>query len=96
VRRRIRPAGADRYEVTGTLTMRGVSKEVTLPVTFLGFARDPWGSERAGFELETTLDRKDYGMVFNAALDNGGLLLGDEVRISINLETIRQSAASAA
>jgi len=93
---RIRPAGADRYEVTGTLTMRGVSKEVTLPVTFLGFARDPWGSERAGFELETTLDRKDYGMVFNAALDNGGLLLGDEVRISINLETIRQSAATAA
>jgi polyisoprenoid-binding protein YceI len=69
---------------------------VTLPVSFLGSARDPWGNERAGFELETKLDRKDYGMIFNAALDNGGLLLGDEVRITINIEAIRQSATQAA
>src|SRR5262249_38631640 len=49
----IQPAGGDRYQVTGTFTMRGVSKEITLPVTFLGFAKDPWGNEKAGFELET-------------------------------------------
>ena len=93
---RIQPRGGDRYDVTGTLTMRGVAHEVTLPVASLGSARDPWGNERAGFELETKLDRKDYGMIFNAALDNGGLLLGDEVRITINIEAIRQSASQTA
>jgi polyisoprenoid-binding protein YceI len=66
------------------------------PVTFLGSARDPWGNERAGFELETKLDRKDYGIVFNAALDNGGLLLGDEVRIAVNIEAIQQKSVPAA
>ncbi len=93
---RITPRGDDRYDVTGTLTIRGVAREVTLPVAFLGSARDPWGNERSGFELETKLDRKDYGIIFNAALDNGGLLLGDEVRITINIEAIRQKAESAA
>ena len=93
---RIEPGGGDRYDVTGTLTLRGVAHEVTLPVTVLGSARDPWGNERAGFELETKLDRKDYGMVFNAALDNGGLLLGDEVRITINIEAILQKSVQAA
>jgi polyisoprenoid-binding protein YceI len=93
---RIEPRGGDRYDVTGTLTLRGVAREVTLPVTFLGAARDPWGNERTGFELETKLDRKEYGMVFNAALDNGGLLLGDEVRITINIQAIRQQAAQVA
>jgi polyisoprenoid-binding protein YceI len=93
---RITPRGGDRYDVTGTLTIRGVAREVTLPVAFLGSARDPWGNERAGFELETKLDRKDYGIIFNAALDNGGLLLGDEVRVTINIEAIRQNAEPAA
>jgi len=93
---RIQARGDDRYDVTGILTMRGVAHEVTLPVTSLGSARDPWGNERAGFELETKLDRKDYGIVFNATLDNGGLLLGDEVRITVNIEAIRQSASQAA
>jgi polyisoprenoid-binding protein YceI len=93
---RVQPRGGDHYDVTGTLTIRGVAREVTLPVTSLGSARDPWGNERAGFELETKLDRKDYGMIFNAALDNGGLLLGDEVRITVNIEAIRQSASQAA
>jgi polyisoprenoid-binding protein YceI len=93
---RIQPRGDDRYDVTGTLTIRGVAREVTLSVTFLGSARDPWGNERAGFELETKLDRKDYGMIYNAALDNGGLLLGDEVRIVINIQAIRQESEPAA
>ena len=93
---RIEPRGGDRYDVTGTLTLRGVARELTLPVTFLGAARDPWGNERAGFEFETKLDRKDYGMVFNTALDNGGLLLGDEVRITVNIQAIRQQPAQVA
>jgi polyisoprenoid-binding protein YceI len=76
------------YDVTGDLTMRGVTKRVTLPVEFLGFQKDPWGNERAGFAVETTLNRKDYGINWNKALDNGGFLVGDDVKISINLETL--------
>jgi polyisoprenoid-binding protein YceI len=80
----------DLYNVTGNLTMRGVTKEVVLPVTFLGFAKDPWGNERAGFEIETTLNRKDYGLNWNKALDQGGFLLGEDVKVSIALETVKK------
>ena len=82
--------GGDSYEVTGTLSMHGVSKEVTLPVTHLGFVNDPWGNERAGFELNTTLNRKDYGLTYNKTLDSGGLVVSDEVRVSVNLETVKK------
>jgi polyisoprenoid-binding protein YceI len=80
----------DHYNVSGTLTIHGVAKDVVLPVTFLGFVKDPWGNERAGFETATTLNRKDYGIVWNKVLDNGGTLLGDDVNVSINLETVKQ------
>lgn len=88
-------AGKDTYDVTGTLTMRGVSKEVTLPVTYLGSVKDPWGNQKAGFATEVTLNRKDYGINWNAALDNGGLVLSDEVKVSINLETQQKKEAAA-
>jgi polyisoprenoid-binding protein YceI len=84
----VKPAGKDKFNVTGDLTMHGVTKEVTLPVTLLGTAKDPWGNTRAGFETETTLNRKDYGIVWNKALDAGGALLGDDVKVAINLETV--------
>ena len=74
------------FAVTGTFTMHGVSKTITLPVTYLGEAQDPWGKTKAGYELSTTLNRKDYGVSWNKALDTGGFILGDEVEISINLE----------
>ena len=83
----IKKTGKDTYDVAGTLTMRGVAKEVTLPVTFLGMVKDPWGNEKAGFSTDLTLNRKDYGINWNAALDNGGVVLSDDVKISINLET---------
>ena len=86
----IKPAGKDTYSVTGTLVMHGVSKEITLPVTLLGQAKDPWGNTRAGFETAATLNRKDYGIVWNKALDNGGMLLGDDVKVEINLETVKK------
>ena len=76
----------DLYDVTGDLTMRGVTKHVTIPVEFNGFGKDPWGNERAGFSLTTTVNRKDYGINWNKALDNGGFLVGDEVTINVNLE----------
>jgi len=90
----IKATGKDTYDVTGALTMRGVTKTVTLPVTFLGKVRDPWGNDKAGFATETTINRKDYGIVWNAALDNGGVVLGDDVKIAINLETQLQKDAA--
>ena len=87
---KVTPAGKDKFNVDGTLTMRGVSKQVTLPVEFQGFAKDPWGNEKAGFAVETTLNRKDYGIIWNKTLDQGGYLLGDDVKIVINLETAKK------
>ena len=86
----VTPKGADRFDVTGNLTMHGVTKRVTLPVQFLGFGKDARGNERAGFEIETTLDRKDYNITWNRVLDEGGVLLGDEVKVTIDLEMIRK------
>jgi polyisoprenoid-binding protein YceI len=91
----IKAAGNDTYNVLGTLTMHGVSKDITLPVTYLGQAKDPWGNTRAGFEAATTLNRKDFGIVWNKALDAGGAMLGDDVKININLETVKKDPAKA-
>jgi polyisoprenoid-binding protein YceI len=81
----IKKTGENAYDVTGQFTMHGVSKAITLPVTFTGAMKDGQGNDRAGFELLTTLNRKDYGIVWNRALDAGGYVLGDDVKVSINL-----------
>lgn len=80
----------DQFSVTGTLTIRGVSHEVTLPVAALGTASDPWGNKKTGFEVETSLNRKDYGLNWNAALEAGGFLVGDEVKISLSIQAAVQ------
>ena len=82
--------GAAQFEVTGTLTIRGVAKEITLPVTFLGAAKDPWGNDRTGFETAITINRKDFGLMWNAALEAGGFLVGDDVKISASVQAIGQ------
>ena len=82
----IRSVGGNAYDVTGDLTLRGVTKRITLPVSYLGKATDPWGNEKLGFETETTINRKDYGLVWNAALETGGFLVGDEVKISVSIQ----------
>ncbi len=84
----IRAAGDGNYEVAGTLTIRGVSKPVVLPVTHLGSAKDPWGNEKLAFEAETTINRKDFGLNWNAALEAGGFLVGDEVTISASVQAV--------
>ncbi|HEY3351250.1 MAG TPA: YceI family protein [Thermoanaerobaculia bacterium] len=89
VSKSVKPAGENRFEVTGDLTLRGVTKQVTLPVTFLGIQKDPWGNEKAGFETAVTLNRKDFGVNWNKALDQGGYILGDDVSVTIALETAR-------
>ncbi|HXK10367.1 MAG TPA: YceI family protein [Vicinamibacteria bacterium] len=82
----VKPSGKDAFQVTGNLTMRGVTKQVTLPVTFLGEAKDPWGNEKVGFETATTLNRQDYGISWNKTLDQGGVLVGDEVQVQVSVE----------
>jgi len=89
------PAGKDKYDVTGTLTMHGVSKEVTLPVTYLGTVKDPRGNERTSFEIDTKLNRKDFGMTWNRALDAGGFMLSDDVDVEIALETVKKAPEAA-
>ena len=86
----VKAKSKNEFDVTGDLTMHGVTKKVTLPVTFGGQAKDPWGNTRAGFDIETTLDRKDYGIVWNKALDSGGVMLGDDVKVAINLEAVKK------
>jgi polyisoprenoid-binding protein YceI len=82
----VKPGPNNVFEVTGDLTMRGVTKRVTLPVTFLGEAKDAWGNEKVGFELATTLNRKEYGINWSKTLDNGGLVVADEVRVAISVQ----------
>ena len=62
-----------------------------LPVVFAGFANDPWGNERAGFESELTINRKDFGLNWNAALETGGFLVGDEVRITLSIQAVAKT-----
>jgi polyisoprenoid-binding protein YceI len=87
---KIERTGETTYDVTGTLTMRGVARTVTLPVSYLGEMTDPWGNTKAGFAIETTLDRTDYGIEWNKAIEAGGLMLGNEVEITINLQATKK------
>jgi polyisoprenoid-binding protein YceI len=93
---KIVPVDADTYNVTGIFTMHGTARELTIPVDFGGTVTDQRGTEKAGFSLTTKLNRKDYGIVWNQTLDSGGMMLGDEVEITINIEAnkIKPAAAS--
>ncbi len=75
-------------EVEGNLTIHGVTKPVTLTVEYKGAVTDPWGNRRVAFEAETKINRKDFGMTWNKALEAGGVLVGDEVKISIDGEAM--------
>ena len=84
--------GNNVYDVTGAFTLHGVTKEITIPVTALGFSKDGRGGEKAGFEATTTINRKDYGIVWNQTLDSG-TMLGDDVEVNLNFEANHKAAA---
>ena len=81
--------------ITGDLTLRGVTKPVTLTVSYLGEGKDPWGNEKLGFEVAGLLNRKDFNINWNKTLDAGGLLVGDEVKVQIAVEANKAKPATA-
>ena len=82
----------DAFKIVGDLTIRGTTREVVLDVSTEGRAKDPWGGERAGFTAATRIKRTDYGLLWNQLLESGGLLVGEDVKISIDVELIKQSS----
>ncbi|MCJ8498877.1 YceI family protein [Chryseobacterium salipaludis] len=78
-------------DVTGTLTMNGVSKPIHLAVDFGGVNVDPWGQTKAGFSFEGQINRKDFGLNWNTALETGGLMVSDEVKIAGELQFVKQA-----
>jgi len=77
------------FTVTGDLTIRGTTREVVLDVTYEGRGRDPWGGERVSFSASTKIDRRDFGLTWNQTLEAGGLLVSNDIRISMDLQAVR-------
>ena len=82
----------DEYKLTGILTIKGVSNEVTLDVEFGGMNKDPWGNEKAGFSLEGKINRKEWGLNWNAALESGGVLVSEDVKIQAEVQFVKQTS----
>jgi polyisoprenoid-binding protein YceI len=93
---RIEKLGGDRFRVVGNLTIRDVTREVSLDVEYGGRAKDPWGNDRAGFIATAALDRKDFGLHWNQVLEAGGVLVGDRVDIELEVQGVRAAASKAA
>jgi polyisoprenoid-binding protein YceI len=90
VSKQVKLGGKDELSMTGDLTLLGVTKPVVLKTEFGGAIKDPWGKERAAFTARGKINRKDFGMTWNKALDTGGLVVGDEVEIIIEIEGIKK------
>jgi polyisoprenoid-binding protein YceI len=94
--RKVIDDGEGRLSIHGDLTLHGVTRPVTLEATYEGSGKDPWGGERAGFSAATTLDRRDFGITFNKALDQGGVLVGDKVELTLEVEALKAAQSAAA
>ena len=93
---RIERAGEGKYKAHGDLSIRGVAKPVVFDLAVHGQAKDPWGNDRVAFTLETAIDRSEFGLHWNKALEAGGVLVGERVEIEIEAQAVRAAAAQAA
>jgi len=93
---RVERVGKERYTVAGDLTIHDVTRPVVLDVTEEGRAKDPWGGERIGFSATTKIDRRDFGLTWNQTLETGGLLVGNEIKISIDVQAVKVVSQQAA
>jgi polyisoprenoid-binding protein YceI len=87
----VRQSGETTFEVTGDLTIKDVTNEVTIPFEFEGAATDPFGNERVGFEGSVAINRKDYGVTWNAALEGGGVLVSDKVTLEFEVSAVKNA-----
>ncbi|HVA22995.1 MAG TPA: YceI family protein [Chloroflexota bacterium] len=92
----IERAAHDRYRMTGDLTMHGVTRPVSLDVVYSGQAKDPYGNTHAGFSGETTINRKDWGLGFNVALETGGFMVSEDIKIALEIEALKTAETVAA
>lgn len=88
--KRVEKAGGQNYRLVGDLTIKDVTKEVVLDVEYAGQVKSPWGTTNAGFTAQTKVNRKDWGLTWNVALETGGMLVGEDVTINIELELVKQ------
>ncbi|MHB1010584.1 MAG: YceI family protein [Propionibacteriaceae bacterium] len=86
----VKVTGPDTFDLTGNLTIKDQTHPITIPFSYVGTAKDPFGNVRSGFEGETTINRKDYGIVWNAALETGGVLVSEKVTLDIEISAIQQ------
>jgi polyisoprenoid-binding protein YceI len=93
---RIDRLGGDRYRLTGELTIRDVTRPIALEAEYGGRGKDPWGNERVGFTAKGSLDRKDFGLKWNQALETGGVLVSDHVELELEVQAVRAAASAAA
>lgn len=94
--KRVVKTGENTGRIIGDLTIRNVTREVVLEVEYAGQAKSPWGTTSAGFSATTTINRKDWNLTWNQALETGGVLVGDQIKIAIEVEVVKQVAAEAA
>ena len=87
--------GPNKATVKGNLTLKGVTRPVTLEAEILGFSPDPWGGYRGGFEAKTSINRQDFGVAWNKVVEGGGAVLGDDVEIVLNIEGVREAPKAA-
>jgi polyisoprenoid-binding protein YceI len=94
--KRVEPRSKTEIDVVGDLTIKGITREVILRVEQHGEAKDPWGNLRAAFTMKTSIDRKDFGLTWNQALETGGVMVGDRVEIEAEIEAVKQVEAQVA
>ena len=88
--KKVKANGKDKYKVEGDLTIHGVTKPAEFDVEYTGAAKDPWGNNRVGFNATSKINRKDFGVVWNKTLDTGGMMIGDDVDVTLEIEGIEK------